>query len=164
MRTVCKNLKEKRKLARKAYKKKTDNPIDPDKVAENPGILSIPHHVGSAVIKPEDKGKIRGQALMAMEDQTQREMTQIYEQIRVLAKQANEIKKRVEVSEKIYLSQINFEPVINHIYYLYEKDDNSNILSMISPKEWGKFFPFKKYLATVKLLSDHTWDVIDSNS
>jgi len=151
-------------LDKKTHKKKTDNPVDPDKVADNPGIISFPHHIGSAVIKPEDKGKIKGQAMMAMEDQTQREMAQIYEQMRVLARQANDIKKRVEVSEKIYLSQINFEPVINHTYYLYEKEDHTNILSLISPKEWGKNFPFKKYLATVKLLSDHTWDVIDKNS
>ena len=151
-------------MDKKTHKKKTDNPVDPDKVADNPGIISFPHHIGSAVIKPEDKGKIKGQAMMAMEDQTQREMAQIYEQMRVLARQANDIKKRVEVSEKIYLSQINFEPVINHTYYLYEKEDHTNILSLISPKEWGKNFPFKKYLATVKLLSDHTWDVIDKNS
>ena len=150
-------------MARKTHRQKR-NPIDPEKVAENPGIINFPHHIGSALVKPEDKGKIRGQAMMAMEDQTKREMTQIYEQIQVLVRQAKEIRKRVEVSEKIYLSQINFEPVINHIYYLYEKEDHTSVLSMISPKEWGKSFPFIKYLATVKLLSDHTWDVIDKNS
>jgi hypothetical protein len=102
--------------------------------------------------------------MMAMQDQTQREMAQLYEQMHVLAKQAKEIKKRVEVSEKIYNSQMNFEPVINHIYYLYEKEDNSMILSMIGPQEWGKELPFHKYLAAVKLLSDHTWEVLDKKS
>ena len=151
-------------MDRKKDKQKTENPIDPDKVADNPGVISFPHHVGSAMVKPEDKGKIKGQAMMAMKDQTQREMAQLYEQMRVLAKQAEDIKKRVEVSEKIYLSQVNFEPVINHIYFLYEKKDHTTILSMISPEEWGKTIPFKKYLATVKLLSDHTWDVLDKRS
>jgi hypothetical protein len=151
-------------LDKKKRTRKIKNPIDPDKVTPSPGIINFPHHVGSAVVKPEDKGKIRGRAMMAMQDQTQREMAQLYEQMRVLAKQANEIKKRVEVSEQIYNSQINFEPVINHIYYLYEKDDHSTLLSMIGPHEWGEMLPFHKYIATVKLLSDHTWEVMDKKS
>lgn len=145
-------------------KSKIVNSIDPETVTDKPGIISFPHHVGSAVVKPEDKGKIKGRAMMAMEDQTKREMAQLYKQMRVLAKQAEDIKKRVEVSEKIYLSQINFEPVINHIYFLYEKEDHSTILSMIGPKEWGKTIPYEKYLATIKLLSDHTWEVLDKKS
>lgn len=151
-------------MAKKKIRRKLENPIDPDKVTENPGIINFPHHVGSAVIKPEDKGKIKGRAMMAMQDQTQREMAQLYEQMHVLAKQAKEIKKRVEVSEKIYSSQMNFEPVINHIYFLYVKEDNSTILSMIGPQEWGKELPYQKYIATVKLLSDHTWEVLDKKS
>jgi hypothetical protein len=35
------------------------NPIDKDKVAENPGLLPYAHTAGGAVIRPEDKGKIR---------------------------------------------------------------------------------------------------------
>jgi len=98
---------------------------------------------------------------MAMRDQTQREMTRLYEQMQLLIKQAEDIKKRVEVSEKIYSATFNFEPVINHMYYLYEKEDGKHILSMISPKEWGNTLPYSKYLATIKLLSDHTWEILD---
>ena len=148
-------------LSKKKHIKKNSNPIDSDKITEIPGTISFPHHVGSAVVKPEDKGKIKGRAMMAMRDQTQREMSQLYEQMQVLVRQAEEIKSRVEVSEKIYRSTINFEPVINHFYYLYEKEDGTNILSMISPEEWGKNIPYKKYLAKIKLLSDHTWDVLE---
>ncbi len=46
------------------------NPIDKDKVAENPGLLPYAHHSSSAIIRPEDKGKIKGRAIMAMEEQT----------------------------------------------------------------------------------------------
>jgi len=99
--------------------------------------------------------------MMAMRDQTQREMSQLYEQMQVLVRQAEDIKKRVEVSEKIYLSTINFEPVINHIYYLYEKEEGKNILSMISAEEWGSDMPYNKYIAKIKLLSDHTWEILE---
>ena len=141
--------------------KKNSNPIDKDKITDIPGTITFPHHVGSAVVKPEDKGKIKGRAMMAMRDQTQREMSQLYEQMQVLVRQAEDIKKRVEVSEKIYLSTINFEPVINHIYYLYEKEEGKNILSMISAEEWGSDMPYNKYIAKIKLLSDHTWEILE---
>ena len=148
-------------MGNKKHKRDTTNPIDKDKVTDIPGTISFPHHVGSALIKPEDKGKIKGRSLMAMRDQTQREMTRLYEQMQLLIKQAEDIKNRVEVSEKIYSATFNFEPVINHIYYLYEKEDGKHILSMISPKEWGNTLPYSKYLATIKLLSDHTWEILD---
>ena len=46
------------------------NPIDKDKITENPHSLEYAHHAGSALIKPEDQGKIKGRALSAMEHQT----------------------------------------------------------------------------------------------
>ncbi len=145
-------------------KKYTDeNPIDPDKVTDNPGLITYAHHVGSAVIRPEDKGKIKGKAMAAMRDQTDRQMHQIIEQMKTLAKQAHDIKRRVEVSEKIYLSRISFEPVIGHTYYLYEDRKKESVLSMIGPGEWGKDMPFNQFLAKVRLLSDHTWEVLEDH-
>lgn len=133
-----------------------------DKSADNPGLISFPHSIGSAVVKPEDKGKIKGRAMAAMKDQTEQQLHQLYEQMQTLARQANEIKNRVKVSERIYLAQMNYEPIIGHIYYLYEKENNEDLLSMISPVEWGKNFPYKSFIASVRLLADHTWEVMDS--
>ena len=68
------------------------NPIDKDKVAELPGLLEYAHHVGSALIKPEDSGKIKSRALTAMREQTNMQVKNIYEQMQVLANQMNDIK------------------------------------------------------------------------
>ncbi|MFC2125828.1 DUF2452 domain-containing protein [Bacteroidota bacterium] len=133
------------------------------KTTDSPGLISFPHHIGSVSVKPEDKGKIRGRAMLAMKDQTERQMAQLYQQMQTLVEQANQLKKRVEVSEKIYQSHMNFEPVIGHIYYLYEKKKGMSVLSMISPQEWGNSNPYKKHLATIKLLGDHTWEIIDDD-
>ena len=105
------------------------------KTSDSPGLISFPHHIGSIAVKPEDRGKIRGRAMTAMKDQTERQMTQLYQQMQTLVDQANQLKKRVEVSEKIYQSHMNFEPVIGHIYYLYEKKDGNTILSMFRRKK-----------------------------
>ena len=133
--------------------------IDKDKMAENPGLLPFAHTVGSAVIKPEDTGKIKGRAVTAMRQQTELQLSQIYQQMQLLAEQANRIKQRVDVSERIYTAAVGFEPLIGQTYYLYQRKDGSDVLSLIAPQEWGRSKPFEKFVAKVTMLADHTWDV-----
>lgn len=136
------------------------NPIDADKVAENPGLLAFPHTIGSAVIKPEDIGKIKGRALSAMEQQTQMQLSQLYQQMKTLMDQVNNIKKRVEVSEAIYKAKMGFEPIIGHTYFLYEKPTGEHVVSMLSPEELGKS-SLNTFLNKIRLLADHTWEVLE---
>ncbi len=146
-----------RKIRNFAY---MDNPIDKDKITETPGLLPYAHHIGSGLIRPEDIGKVKGRAMQAMVDQTNRQLQQIYEQMQLLATQANDLKKRFEISKDIYQAQMNFEPIIGHTYYLYTNGEDQKVLSMIAPDEWGKKMPYKEFIAKVKLLSDHTWEVL----
>lgn len=137
------------------------NPIDKDKVAENPGLLPYAHTAGGAVIRPDDMGRVRGNAMTAMYDQTDRQMEQLRRQMETLVHQAQSLKSRMEISELIYQSQIPFQPVIHHIYHLYQrKSDGVHLLSMVGPNEWGRKQPYE-HLATVRLLGDHTWEVMD---
>ncbi len=139
--------------------------IDLDKMAEkvtqNPGTITHSHSIGGVVIRPEDKGKIKGRSLMAMKEHTDRQMEQLYEQMEVLAAQARALKKRVEISEIIYQATISFEPFVGHTYYLYERKEDSGdfVLSMIHPNEWGKKKAFERFISAVTLLPDHTWKV-----
>jgi len=114
-----------------AGKKIDIDKIDLEKMKEGttdkPGTIAFPHHSGSAIIKPTDRGKIKGRAVSAMHQQTDRQMTQLYEQMQLLAKQANDLKSRVEISERIYLAKINFEPLINHTYHMYEGADGKDV-------------------------------------
>ncbi len=139
-----------------------ENPIDKDKITENPSTLPYAHTVGGAVIKPTKTAVIKSRSLSAMEDQTNRQLNQIKKQIELLAHQAQEIQSRIEISKKIYLAEINFKPLMGHIYHLYEKDTGDWVLSMVAPNEWGNKLPFAAFVSTVKLLSDHTWEVIDA--
>lgn len=113
--------------------------------------------VSGAVIKPNEEGLIRHKALTAMEEQTNMQLDQIRKQIELLALQAQEIQQRKDLSMKIYNAKLSFSPVIGNHYYLYEKNDDTHFVSMVSPKEWGKGGPFKRFIAHVKLLADHTW-------
>lgn len=136
------------------------NPIDKDKVTDIPSILPYAHTVGGAVIKPIDKGRVKGLAVSAMYEQTEMQLDQIRQQINLLAEQANHIKNRVKISEDIYNADMNFKPLIGHIYHLYLNKNQRNVLSMIGPNEWGKSKPYE-FVATVKLLADHTWDILN---
>lgn len=136
------------------------NPIDKDKITETPSILEYAHHVGSALIKPEDRGKIKGRAMSAMVQQTDKQLEQIHEQMQLLAQQAKSIKNKIDLSVKIYEAEMRFEPLVGHTYYLYKKPDSKYLLSMLSPEEWGKSCPHD-FIAKATLQADYTWDITD---
>ncbi|MFM7022302.1 MAG: DUF2452 domain-containing protein [Flavobacteriales bacterium] len=141
---------------------KLSNPIDKDKTTETPSTLPYPHHIGSIAVRPEDKGKIKGRAYSAMLEQTGMQLQQIQKQVELLAKQANEIRRRVEVSEMIYQAKMTFEPFAGHVYHVYERA-GEYLLMMIAPDEWGKSKRDKlQFIASVRLLSDHTWEIVEA--
>lgn len=123
-------------------------------------VLPYAASVSGAVVKPNEEGVIRHKALSAMEEQTNMQLTQIRQQIELLAIQAKEIHKRKELSMLIYDAKLSFDPVIGQTYYLYQKEDGSHLVSMVSPKEWGAKIPFKAFVSAVKLLADHTWQEV----
>lgn len=138
------------------------NPIDKDKVAENPGTMPYAHTAGGAVIQPNEKGAIKNKSIQAMEAQTDKQMEQLYDQMKTLADQAKAIKERVEISRHIYDAEVGFEPIIGHIYYLYLKKNEKYQISLVRPDEWGKNPPYD-YVSSVRLLADHTWEVVEEH-
>jgi hypothetical protein len=137
-----------------------ENPINPDKVAENPGLMAYAHSAGGAIVKPDDMGKVKGKAVLAMHQQSERQLNQVYQQMAILAQQAKELRQRVEVSERIYRVNMGFDPILNETYYIYEKEDGTDVLSMVAPNEWGRSYKFSRFVAKVTMLADHTWDVV----
>jgi len=140
--------------------KRTNNPIDQDKITDSPHLLPYAHTLGSAIIKPVDEGKIKGLAMAAMFEQTSEQLNDIKKQIEHLVGKAQKIHNRITISEKIYEAKCSFKPIISQCYFLYKKNENFS-LSMISPLEWGER-PDLIFVAKVKLLSDHTWKIIDT--
>lgn len=137
-------------------------PKRPDDVAADDQILALlpyAHMRGGFVVKPEDMGRAKGLAIEAMEGQVSEQLKQIYEQVETLARQAKAIRTRAEVSYKIYQCDLRFEPRINQTYYLYESEAGVPHLSLVAPDEWTTD---KTHLATVRLLADHTWEVLES--
>lgn len=142
-------------------KKRKFNPIDKDKITETPHNLPYAHNVGSAIIFPDDKDRIKSNAMSAMVEQTNLQMKQIYDQMELLVNQANTLKERVNFSEKIYGADIGFKPITGHTYHLYKKEDGEYVMSMIGPREWARGCKYEKFIVTARLMGDHTWEVLE---
>ena len=116
--------------------------------------------VSSPKIEPIDKRLLKANAHEAMQHQAQQQINMLRKQAELLIKQAKDIEERLAISHNIYKADINFEPVVGGLYHLYQKDDGSQVLSMVAPYEWGKSCPLGMFLHTVRLLADKTWDVL----
>lgn len=132
------------------------------KVTDMPSLLEYAHTVGGFAITPTNEGRIKSNAREAMREQTEEQMSIIFEQMKTLAKQVQDIKKRVHISDLIYNVEMTFQPVIGKRYFLYEMENAKRYLSLISPAEWGNKMQGQTYLAEVRLNADHTWKVIES--
>jgi hypothetical protein len=134
-----------------------------ERTTDLPGLIQYAHSIGGFSVVPVEQGVIKGQAMSAMKEQTEMHMNQLYEQMQLLAEQASKLKRRAEISFDIYDAEMRFKPVMGKTYFLYEKKNNKKVLTMVSPEEWGNSMPYEKFLAKVKLLSDHTWEIIEDN-
>ncbi|WP_017256910.1 DUF2452 domain-containing protein [Pedobacter arcticus] len=124
----------------------------------------VPLTVSSPVIKPIDKNKLQANAVEAMHMQAHQQIDLLRKQAELIMQQVKEIEERLKISELIYKADMRFKPVVGQIYYLYEKEENKFLVSMIAPNEWGRSKSFTRYLSTVRLLSDSTWDILDKTS
>ncbi len=116
--------------------------------------------VTSPKIEPVDKRLLKANAHESMQHQAEQQISMLRKQAELLIKQAKAIEERLEVSHTIYKADINFEPVIHGVYHLYQKEDGTQVLSMVAPYEWGNKLPYQSWLHTVRLLADKTWDII----
>ncbi len=116
--------------------------------------------VTSPKIEPVDKRLLKANAHESMQHQAEQQISMLRKQAELLIKQAKAIEERLEISHNIYKADINFEPVINGIYHLYQKEDGTQVLSMVGPHEWGSKIPYQSWLHTVRLLADKTWEIL----
>lgn len=95
----------------------------------------------------------------------QQEYDRIVELVRVLEKQAGQIKRRLEMTDAVHAAEYQFQLYHGQVYWLvYEKDKQKTILARQGPKDWSSAAPAEyEYLCAVKWLGDHTWIEVDEN-
>lgn len=122
------------------------------------GLSEIPMHVGSAMIRPEDRGKIRAVALESAENQARQQMAMLRRQAEALMEEARRIEERLLLSVQIFQADVNFTPVVGQVYHLYQRSNGTKFLSLIGPIQWGNRSSSLEHLGTFKHLADSTWE------
>jgi hypothetical protein len=89
----------------------------------------------------------------------QQEHDRIMELVAVLEKQAQAIKRRLEITDSIHGAVYQFQPVMGNIYWLvWDKRKQHTLLTQHGPNDWSSSAPEDyEYKAQVKYMGDHTW-------
>lgn len=91
------------------------------------------------------------------------EYDRIMELVAVLQKQAESIKRRLDLTDQIHSAVYSFQVYHNQCYWLvYDTRKQHTILSLTGPTDWNTGIPEGyEYMAKVKWLGDHTWIEVD---
>ena len=93
----------------------------------------------------------------------QQEYDRIIELVNVLQKQANDIKRRLEITDAVHAAEYQFKPVMGRAYWLvWEQRKEKTLLVLSGPHDWATGVPESyEYIAQVKYMGDHTWMELD---
>jgi hypothetical protein len=93
----------------------------------------------------------------------QQEYDRIIELVNVLQKQAEQIKRRLEVTDAVHAAEYQFKAVMGQVYYLvWDKRKLKTLLVHNGPNGWSSGPPDDyEYISPVKYMGDHTWLEVD---
>jgi hypothetical protein len=93
----------------------------------------------------------------------QQEYDRIMELVAVLEKQAQQIKRRLEVTDAVHEAVYQFQVVMGKEYWLaWDKRKQHTLLTQNGPDDWSSSAPEDyEYITRVKYMGDHTWQEID---
>ncbi len=89
----------------------------------------------------------------------EQEYSRIMEMVSVLQKQADEIKRRLYITDMVHAAKYDFQIAHGNIYWLL-MDTQKQItrLSILGPDDWSTGAPAHyEYIGRVKWLGDYTW-------
>lgn len=89
----------------------------------------------------------------------QQEYDRIMELVAVLEKQAQQIKRRLEVTDAVHAAEYQFQVVMGNCYWLvWDRRKEKMLLVHHGPNDWSTGAPEDyEYVTRVKYMGDHTW-------
>lgn len=89
----------------------------------------------------------------------QQEYDRIMQLVKVLEEQAQQIKRRLEVTDAVHAAEYQFQIVMGNMYWLvWEKKKEKTLLVHTGPNDWSTGVPESyEYITQVKYMGDHTW-------
>jgi hypothetical protein len=95
----------------------------------------------------------------------EQEYNRIMDLVKLLETQAQEIKRRLDITDAVHGAEYQFQTYHGQTYWLvFEKDKNKTILAKTGPNDWNSGPPESyNYICAVKWLGDHTWIEVDEH-
>jgi hypothetical protein len=89
----------------------------------------------------------------------QQEYDRIMELVAVLEKQAQQIKRRLDVTDAVHAAEYQFQVVMGQCYWLvWDTRKEKMLLVLTGPEDWATGVPNNyQYQTQVKYMGDHTW-------
>ena len=89
----------------------------------------------------------------------QQEYDRIMELVAVLEKQAQQIKRRLDVTDAVHAAEYQFQVVMGNCYWLvWDRRKEKTLLVLTGPNDWATGVPLDyEYQMQVKYMGDHTW-------
>jgi Protein of unknown function (DUF2452) len=89
----------------------------------------------------------------------QQEYDRIMELVAVLEKQAQQIKRRLDVTDAVHAAEYQFQVVMGQCYWLvWNRRKEKMLLVLTGPDDWATGVPVDyEYQTQVKYMGDHTW-------
>lgn len=90
---------------------------------------------------------------------SQQEYNRIMDLVRVLEAQAQDIKRRLEITDAVHAAEYQFQTYHGQNYWLvFDTNKKKTILVRSGPNDWNSSAPENyEYIAQVKWLGDYTW-------
>jgi hypothetical protein len=89
----------------------------------------------------------------------QQEYDRIMELVAVLEKQAQQIKRRLDVTDAVHAAEYQFQVVMGNCYWVvWDRRKEKTLLVLTGPNDWATGVPLDyEYQMQVKYMGDHTW-------
>ena len=93
------------------------------------------------------------------------EYNRIMELVAVLQRQAEEINRRLDITDQVHAARYDFQIYHGQTYWLlYDTKEDCTRLSILGPGDWSTGAPaYYQYICQVKWLGDYTWIEVDDN-
>jgi hypothetical protein len=132
--------------------------LDP-KDPERRNSLTYPMEVGAPKFDLVPVTKQKDIMLNVARLHAQQEYERIMEVVRIMQKQADQIKHRIEITDSVHAAEYQFQTYHNQIYWLvFDHNINKTRLCHHGPTDWSSSAPeHYEYITRVKWLGDYTW-------
>lgn len=95
----------------------------------------------------------------------EQEYNRIMDLVKVLQEQADQIKRRLLITDSVHAAKYQFQIFHGKIYWLaYDNKDSCTRLCMLGPDDWSTAPPKEyEYITRVKWLGDYSWIEVDEH-